>query len=73
MASVLTLVNNDSYLSDSEPMSILTGALTAATLDLGLDKNLGYAYLVPFNSKIKTLVNGKRKLILFWDIKVTFN
>ena len=53
MANVMTLVSNDSYLADSEPMSILSGALTAATLNLGLDKNLGYAYLVPFNIKDK--------------------
>lgn len=53
MANVMTLVSNDSYLADSEPMSILSGALTAATLNLGLDKNLGYAYLVPFNTKDK--------------------
>lgn len=52
-ASVLSLVNNDSYLSQSEPMSIITGAMTAATLDLPLDKNLGYAYLVPFKDKNK--------------------
>lgn len=50
MANVLTLVNNDSYLAKSEPMSIVTGALMSATLNLGLDKNLGYAYLVPFKA-----------------------
>ncbi|EKZ0168357.1 TPA: recombinase RecT, partial [Enterococcus faecalis] len=53
MSNVMTLVSNDSYLAESEPMSILSGALTAATLNLGLDKNLGYAYLVPFNTKNK--------------------
>ncbi|PZM70050.1 recombinase RecT, partial [Enterococcus faecium] len=42
MSNVMTLVSNDSYLADSEPMSIMSGALTAATLNLGLDKNLGY-------------------------------
>lgn len=47
-ANVLSLVNNDAYLAQSDPMSIITGAMTAATLDLPLDKNLGYAYLVPF-------------------------
>ena len=47
-ANVLSLVNNDAYLAQSEPISIITGAMTAATLDLPLDKNLGYAYLVPF-------------------------
>lgn len=61
MANVMTLVSNDSYLADSEPMSILTGALTAATLNLGLDKNLGYAYLVPFNSKNKQTGKWEKK------------
>lgn len=61
MASILTLVSNDSYLADSEPMSILTGALTAATLDLGLDKNLGYAYLVPFKTQNKSTGRWEKK------------
>lgn len=61
MASVMTLVSNDSYLADSEPMSILSGALTAATLNLGIDKNLGYAYLVPFNSKNKQTGKWEKK------------
>lgn len=47
-SSVLSLVNNDTYLAQCEPMSILTCAMTAATLDLPIDKNLGYAYIVPF-------------------------
>lgn len=50
-SSLITLVNNDSYLSDSEPMSIITGAMQAAQLDLPLEKQFGFAYLVPFNSK----------------------
>ena len=61
MANVMTLVSNDSYLADSEPMSIMSGALTAATLNLGLDKNLGYAYLVPFKSKNKQTGKWEKK------------
>lgn len=61
MANVMTLVSNDSSLADSEPMSIMSGALTAATLNLGLDKNLGYAYLVPFNSKNKQTGKWEKK------------
>lgn len=56
-SSVLTLVNNDNYLAQCEPQSILTCAMTAATLDLPLDKNLGYAYIVPF----KNYKNGNRQ------------
>ena len=48
VSSVLSLVNNDSYLAQSDPMSIMTSAMIAATLDLPLDKNLSYAYIVPF-------------------------
>lgn len=61
MANVMTLVSNDSYLADSDPMSIMSGALTAATLNLGLDKNLGYAYLVPFNQKNKQTQKWEKK------------
>ena len=50
-SSVLSLVNNDKALAEAEPMSILTGAMVAATLDLPLDKNLGYAYIIPFKEK----------------------
>lgn len=73
MANVMTLVSNDSYLADSEPMSIMSGALTAATLNLGLDKNLGYAYLVPFNSKNKNTNKWEKRRNLFLVTKGTFN
>lgn len=34
-------------------MTIIASALKAATMDLPIDKNLGYAYIVPFNRKEK--------------------
>lgn len=52
-SSLLTLVNNDNYLADSHPMSIIAGAMQAAQLDLPLEKQFGFAYLVPFNEKDK--------------------
>ncbi|MGX7105602.1 recombinase RecT [Globicatella sanguinis] len=52
-SSLITLVNNDSYLADSQPMSIIAGAMQAAQLDLPLEKQFGFAYLVPFNEKDK--------------------
>lgn len=51
MASVLNLVSNDSYLSSTEPMTIVTSAMVAASLDLPVDKNLGYAWIVPYKGK----------------------
>jgi recombination protein RecT len=51
--SVLQIANQNSMLARAEPKSILGAAMTAATLDLPLNNNLGYAYIVPFNEKQK--------------------
>jgi len=48
MTSLLNLVNGDPNLAEAEPMSVVTSAMVAATLDLPIDKNLGYAWIVPF-------------------------
>lgn len=37
--------------SNTEPKSIITAAMTAATLDLPIDKNLGFAWIVPYKGK----------------------
>jgi len=51
--SILQIANSNSMLARAEPKSILGAAMTAATLDLPLNNNLGYAYIVPFNEKQK--------------------
>lgn len=51
VTSVVNLVSNDSYLAQSNAMSIVASAMVAATLDLPIDKNLGFAYIVPFKDK----------------------
>ncbi|USK43561.1 recombinase RecT [Cytobacillus oceanisediminis] len=48
MASVLNLYNGDVGLREAEPMSIVSSAMVAASLDLPVDKNLGYAWIVAF-------------------------
>lgn len=53
MGSLMTLVSGDDYLNKAEPMTIIAGAMKAATMDLPIDKNLGYAYIVPFNRSEK--------------------
>lgn len=50
-SSLLSLVSNDTYLKQADPVSITTAAMTAAILDLPIDKNLGYAWIVPFRDK----------------------
>ena len=55
ISSVVSLVNADTNLQQAfyeSPMTIIQSALKAATFDLPIDQNLGYAYIVPFkNSK----------------------
>ncbi|WP_368298370.1 recombinase RecT [Cytobacillus firmus] len=48
MATVLNLYNGDPGLREAEPMSIVSSAMVAASLDLPVDKNLGYAWIVAF-------------------------
>ncbi|MGG0891716.1 recombinase RecT [Cytobacillus horneckiae] len=48
MSSLLNLYNGDPGIQAAEPLSIVSSALVAATLDLPIDKNLGYAWIVPF-------------------------
>ncbi|MCM3324268.1 recombinase RecT [Cytobacillus kochii] len=51
MSSLLNLYNEDSYLQKTDPMTVVTSAMVAATLDLPVDKNLGYAWIVPYSGK----------------------
>jgi recombination protein RecT len=53
MSSLLNIYNGDLAIREAEPMSIVSSALVAATLDLPIDKNLGYAWIVPFYDKNK--------------------
>jgi len=52
--SVLGAVNANAQLKDADPITIYTAALTAASLDLPINPNLGYAYLIPFKTKAET-------------------
>lgn len=56
IASVVSLVNADSNLMQAfyeAPLTVIQSALKAATFDLPVDQNLGYAYIVPFKNNKK--------------------
>lgn len=59
MVSVLNTVSNNKSLQGVEANSIMFAAATAATLDLPINQNLGFAYIVPYTRKFKEVVNGK--------------
>lgn len=50
-ASILGLYSSEKMLQKAEPMSVISSAMVAATLDLPVDKNLGYAWIVPYGGK----------------------
>lgn len=51
MTSVLQIVASNELLKRADPTSVYHAAATAATLDLPLSNNLGFAYLVPYNDR----------------------
>ena len=56
ISSLVTLINADMNIQQAfyeAPMTVVQSALKAATFDLPIDQNLGYAYIVPFNNKKK--------------------
>lgn len=46
--NLTALVSNDKALQACEPMTLMFAALKATALDLPLDNNLGFAYVIPF-------------------------
>jgi recombination protein RecT len=53
IASVLSAAQKNTELSKCDPNSVLSAAMVAATLDLPIDSNLGFAAIIPYNSKRK--------------------
>ena len=60
-SSLITLASNDPQLNDAEPMSIISGAMQAAQLSLPLEKQFGFVYLIPFNTKNKQTNQWEKK------------
>ena len=52
ITSILGLQNSNAQLSNCDPMSIIMSAMTAATLDLPINQNLGFAYILPYKKKV---------------------
>ena len=53
ITSVLQIVASNDLLAKADPTSVYQSAAVAATLDLPLNNNLGFAYIVPYNQKQK--------------------
>lgn len=56
LSSLVTMINDNASLQKAfyeSPMSVIKSALQAASYDLPIDPALGFAYIVPFNNKVK--------------------
>lgn len=51
MTSIINLYSSEKSLQKCEPMSVIASAMVAASLDLPVDKNLGYAWIVPYKNR----------------------
>ena len=71
ISSIVSIVNADENIQQAffeSPMTVIQSALKAATFDLPIDQNLGYAYIVPFKNYKKDLRTKKMEaaFILGW-------
>ena len=57
--SIIGLVNNGTSLQHCEPMSIISACITAAKLDLRVDKKLDYLWLLPYKKQAYFLLGYK--------------
>lgn len=51
MSSIISLVSHDKNLATCDPTSVISAAAMAATLDLPINKNLGFAWVIPYKGK----------------------
>lgn len=53
ITSVLQVVSSNDLLAKADPVTVYQAAAVAATLDLPINNNLGFAYIVPYKVKQK--------------------
>lgn len=59
VTSLIRIVNDNALLQKASPESLLGAAMTAATLDLPINQNLGYAYIVPYKNEAQLQLGWK--------------
>lgn len=59
LASIIDLYNGDDYLQKCDAKQVVMEALKAATLNLPINKSLGFAYIVPYKGKPTFMIGYK--------------
>ena len=59
ISSVLQIANNNKLLANADPKTILNAAVTAAALDLPINQNLGFSWIVPYKGQAQFQMGWK--------------
>jgi len=57
--SIVSIVNSNRSLANVDQLSVIQSAMVAATLDLPIDQNLGYVWLVPYKGMAQAQIGYK--------------
>lgn len=60
--SVISIAGSDKLLSEAEPRSLFNACLTAASLNLPINKNLGFAHIIGYKNNAKGIVEAQFQL-----------
>lgn len=59
LSSVLNLANNNKNFDKVDPNTVMGAAMVAATLDLPVNPNLGYMYIIPYGNNAQAQIGYK--------------
>ena len=59
ITSVLQISTNNALLAKADPMTVYNAAMIAATLDLPINQNLGFAWIVPYKGQAQFQMGWK--------------
>ena len=51
ISSLLAVVNNNKLLAKANPKTVIAAGAMAASLDLPINQNLGFAYIIPYKDE----------------------
>lgn len=71
IVSLLSLVNSNPDIAECMPATVLNAAMTAASLDLPINQNLGFAYIIAYNKKVKEK-DDKGAIVERWEKQAQF-
>jgi recombination protein RecT len=66
LTSAMSVIQSNELLKKADQTSIYQSVMTAVTLDLPINPNLGYAYIVPFKGQAQLQVGYKGFIQLAW-------